>query len=106
MYSIGGRKFKPGVETKWGEGILLDLVDLTNEYVIGTPAGIIKAGSIKRMTKDNARDPTLFKAIVGSLWKLTPTSEPGTSTDELPDEVECAAGGESRGLTRAKGACG
>ena len=87
MFATGGHKYKPGVETKWGEGIFLDLIEPTGEYVIGTPAGIVKSGCIKRMVRDSARDPTLFKAVVGQPWRLSPTSAPGTSTVELPTRL-------------------
>ena len=87
MYAMGGHKHKPGVETKWGEGIFLDLVELTGEYVIGTPAGMVKSGCIKRMIRDEARDPALFKAVVGQPWRLSPTSAQGTSTVDLPTRL-------------------
>ena len=87
MFAMGGHKYKPGVETKWGEGIFLDLIEPTGEYVIGTPAGMVKSGCIKRMVRDSARDPTLFKAVVGQPWRLSPTSAPGTSTVELPTRL-------------------
>ena len=63
LYAMGGHKHKVGLETKLPEGIFLDMVDTTNEYVIGTPQGIVKSGSVKRVSKEDARDPELFRSI-------------------------------------------
>jgi len=91
MYIAGGGKFKPGVQPKWQEGIILGLVDTSNEYVIGTPEGCVKSSNIKRVPKEFARDPTLFNQVQGSPWKLSPTAESGLSQEDIPTRIAVRA---------------
>ena len=84
LWIPGGGKAKPGIEPKWLEGIFVGLVDLSNEYLVGTPEGIFKTASMKRMTKEGARDPVLFSAVQGTPWKLTPSSITGARQDDAP----------------------
>ena len=63
-----------GFASKWTEGIFLALIDKTNEYIVGTPAGVIKTQSVKRLTRAEAKDPMLFNAVVGTPWNPHPNS--------------------------------
>ena len=50
QFIAGGGKAKPGVNPKWNEGIFLAFVDRSNEYLVGTPEGVVKSSNTKRMT--------------------------------------------------------
>ena len=41
---------KPGIGTKFQQGILLALAETTDEYLIGTPSGVVK--KLDRETND------------------------------------------------------
>ena len=73
-----------GPEAKWSEGVYLSLIDKTSEYIIGTPNGCVKSSNAKRLTREEAADPELIKAIVGKPWKLTPSMAPGASQEDIP----------------------
>ena len=91
QYIAGGGKAKPGVSPKWSEGIFLGLVDRSNEYLIGTPEGIIKSSNAKRMTLDHAKDPELFTAIPWTPWRWTDRigRPPGRDRhDDVPVELK------------------
>ena len=67
MFIEGGGKMKPaGPEPKWSEGIILALVDKSNEYIIGTPRGCIRStatappvGPLRRLAALFSNSPCL-----------------------------------------------
>ena len=74
-----------GFASKWTEGIFLALIDKTNEYVIGTPTGVIKSQSIKLLPRNDASDPMLFNAAVGTPRNPSPTLLGGEGrVDDIP----------------------
>ena len=73
-----------GPEAKWSEGVFLALIDKASEYIIGTPSGCVKSSNAKRLTREEAADPELIKAVVGKPWKLTPSMVSGASQEEIP----------------------
>ena len=46
----GGHKAKPGLASKFTEGIFLALSEVSDEYLVGTPDGVVKTATVKRMT--------------------------------------------------------
>ena len=84
QYIPGGGKAKPGIQAKWLEGIFLAFVDRSNEYLIGTPEGVVKSSNAKRLTKADARDPELFVSIRAQPWKLSDSAETGERHDDVP----------------------
>ena len=69
--------------------------------LVGTPNGVVKVNCIKRLPKNQAKDPELLKSIRGYPWRLTPgdvqnepgevptmvASEPVVPEDELPPRL-------------------
>ena len=81
----GGGKMKPNsAAPKWSEGIFLGLVDKSSEYIIGTPMDCVKSSNAKRMTKADARDPSLFNAVAGTPWKMAPSIGASLRQEDLP----------------------
>ena len=57
---------------KFEEGIFLGIKDGSMEAVIGTSSGCCYARTVRRMTKEDASDPTLLNSVVGSPWEMKP----------------------------------
>ena len=84
-YIEGGAKSRPGTEaSKWHEGVFVAIIDRTNEYLIATPTGIVKTMSVKRMTRADACDPVMFRAVRGVPWKLGTTVPDDTTQEQAP----------------------
>ena len=79
-------------EAKWSEGVLVGLKDKTIEHIIGTPNGCVKSSNAKRLTREEAADPELLKAIVGKPWKLTPSIAPGAAQEDIPVKAAVVQG--------------
>ena len=103
LYLEGGGKFKAGVEPKFKEGVFLALTDVTDEYIIGTAKGCVKSNNVKRVPEEDARDLEMVKAIRGQPWKLSPTMEAGTRTQDLPVRISMAPVVQDQALPQSVG---
>ena len=61
------------METRWESGIWLGLRDESNEALIGTPDGVIKARDVRRYGSEEERwDQDKFTSITGVPWEPVP----------------------------------
>jgi len=63
LYFPGGGKSKAGIQPKFFEGIFPGMTDKSSEYTVGTPHGIVKTSTVKRLWAEEARDPVLFNSV-------------------------------------------
>ena len=104
QYIPGGGKAKAGVKPKLEDGILLGVLDQSSEYIVGTPEGAVKSGTVKPVNEEDSCDPALFASVKGLPWKWDPTNtepqrgdpaerpcrivlQPVVPTDQLPDPL-------------------
>ena len=89
---VGGEVWRKG-EAGWERGIWLGKAEENDEHLIGTGKGMIRARSIRRLTKDKSADKDLFEEIKGVPWdmklrtsgprpKITSRVEPRAVTEE------------------------
>ena len=71
-----GKERKNKFESEWEEGIWMGHYRESNEMIIGTKQGAIRAYAIKRRTADERWDKDMIKAIKGTPQQLDP-SRPG-----------------------------
>ena len=64
-------------EGRWETGIWLGVIPRTDEDLIGTPLGVVKAAAVKRLGEKSRWDAELIEAVVGYPWQPVPGS-PGT----------------------------
>ena len=98
---VAEKRTRQKFEDRWNTGIYLGLVERSNMVLVGTPNGVVKVNSIKRLPMNQAKDPELLKSIRGYPWRLTPgdvqnepgevstmvASEPVVREDELPPRL-------------------
>ena len=77
-------KRKSTLDIKWQVGIYLGIVRRSDESFIGTPDGVVKARSVKRLSREERSDAALFNAIRGSPWQPTP----GKDSLEVPVRIQ------------------
>ena len=81
MKKSGERQNK--MEMKWEEGIWLGHETMTNEVVIGTPNGCVKAWAVKRRIEEERWDMKKVNAVRG-----TPAEPvPGSGSARVPIRV-------------------
>ena len=67
--SVGEEKYN----SRWRTGVFLGVQDSTNEVILGTPEGCVKARTIRRRSTPADRwGRASFDSIVGSPWALVP----------------------------------
>ena len=59
-------------DDRFKTGIYFGLVNGSDEVMVGTPAGVFKVRSIKRLPEPQRRDRPLVDAMQGLPWLLTP----------------------------------
>ena len=69
------------LEPRWGEGFYLGKLWRTGEAIVGTEAGVVKAGTIKRVGAHRRWDAAGLERVQGLPWKWNPDAE------ELPREL-------------------
>jgi len=100
-------KRRQKAEDRWATGIYLGLVERSNMVLVGTPEGIKKVNSAKRLPAIQAKDPELAKSIKGYPWNTTAgvgynpeagevpvmvATEPIVPEEELPPRLPTARG--------------
>ncbi len=78
-----GKERKNKFESEWEEGVWMGHCRESNEAIMGTKAGVIRACAIKRQPVDNKWDNDLVKRVRGTPQQLDP-NRPGLS---LPIKV-------------------
>ncbi len=71
MYLAAGKQ-KSRLLDRWHEGLFLGVQDRSNEVVIGTRDGVVKARAIKRLDGVQRRGVDLLKTMRGLPWELVP----------------------------------
>ena len=66
------------------EGIWLGVNGRTEEVFIGTPAGVVKCRTIKRLPEENRWDAKLLNTMQGTTWQPVP----GYKSDHVPVEID------------------
>ena len=64
------------IRDKWLPGVFLGVIDRSDELMIGTTEGVIKARSWKRLTLPERSDSAFFLKCIGTPWEPVP-SQPG-----------------------------
>ena len=73
MYMKQGIKGKDKFETRWSEGVWLGIADRTNEVIVGTSEGVIKARDIKRYSSEKEKWALdKFNEVKGVPWEPIP----------------------------------
>ncbi len=67
-----GKDRKNKFEGEWPEGLWLGRNCASNEAIIGTKEGVIRAYAIKRKTEEERWDSKLIKNVKGTPQKATP----------------------------------
>ena len=76
MYLRPGSKGENKFEPRWEEGVWLGIADRTNEVIVGTKEGVIKARDIRRRgTKEEQWDLGKFNEFRGVPWEPVPGRE-------------------------------
>ena len=92
-------------DARWREGIWLGIIPRTNEDLVGTPQGVVKASAIKRLSADSRWDVEAVRAVVGYPWQPVPSvagahipivirkdlTAPGAAEEDSRIEVEMPA---------------
>ena len=90
MYLPAGKRSTTGHADKWQEGIFLGIQSRSDEVVIGTSAGIVKARSHRRLDLSRRSDATMLLSIRGTPWQPVPGGPEGreitvsTHLDPIP----------------------
>ena len=79
---------KDKITPTWKEGIFLRLLCTSNEYIIGTNCGVIKAHSIKTMPDAICWDTGMFREMQGIPWKQVPHKNDTRIPTHISDEDE------------------
>ena len=64
---------------RWFEGLFLGVQDRSDEVLIGTRDGVVKARAVRRLDDVQRRDADLVKSMRGTPWEPVP----GDPTDGL-----------------------
>ena len=76
MYLAAG-KLKSKLSDRWCEGLFLGVQDRSDEVVIGTGDGVVKARTIKRLDGVQRADSNLLKTMRGLPWEPVPANVDG-----------------------------
>eukprot|EP00971_Amphidinium_carterae_P019816 390424-Amphidinium_carterae.1 len=60
------------LEPRWALGIFLGTAERSNDLLVGTEAGVIRARSVRRQEPDNRANPELFAKLCGVPWMRMP----------------------------------
>ena len=71
-------------EAKLREGIWLGLKSRSDEAIVGTATGVVKARTIRRLPKEKRWDPSAINAMRGSPRRPVP----GVESDHLPTDTQ------------------
>ena len=74
---------KQVMESQWEEGVWLGHCRASNEVLIGTYNGVVRAWAIKRKAEGDRWDKTLIKNMKGSPAKPDPTA----AVAEVPSRI-------------------
>ena len=70
---IGQRKNLNKLEVRWHDGVFLGLRESTNEYLIGTATGVVKAFSVKRKPESEQFVLEDLLSVKGVPWQPVPS---------------------------------
>ena len=70
-----GDKRMSKLDDKFLPGIFLGLTLKSDESLVGTPEGVVRARTIRRLPPAERGDKELLQAIRGTVWKPVPTEE-------------------------------
>ena len=83
MYLPGGKRASR-LEDKFLPGIYLGQSLRTDESLIGTSNGVVRARTVRRLPEGDRKDRELLLSVKGSLWKPVPADE---TLDEAPARI-------------------
>ena len=64
------------MDSRWETGVWLGVQDETNEIILGTVRGIVKARTVRRKeSAEESWDTEIFNTFAGTPWKMTPEAE-------------------------------
>lgn len=90
LFLPAGKRNQSRAVAKFQMGIFLGLQDNSDEMVVGTPKGVVKARTVKRLSTETARDPEFLLSVKGVPWCPIPgepnNTEVRTRIDPLPVE--------------------
>ena len=87
LYLPAGKR-KSKITDKWLPGVFLGVIDRSDELQMGTPDGVVKARSYKRLSLADRSDSKFFLNCVGVPWCPVPTQP---SLEEIPITTHIAA---------------
>ena len=73
---------------RWMRGIFVGKLDRTDEFLLLTPTGAMKACCVRRLECDNAWDLQFLLLCVGSPWNATARRTQQKPTIQQKDELE------------------
>ena len=71
LYQPAG-KMPSRLDPRFIPGIFFGVVEGSEEVLVGTGQGVVKARSFKRLPADGRADPAAFRAVIGVPWRLVP----------------------------------
>ena len=74
------------LEPKFEQGIWLGVCSRTDEAIIGTSGGIVRAGTVKRQAIDDAWKSTTLLSVAASPWNMGRQSKRHELTEENDEE--------------------
>ena len=84
LYLKMGTRGRDKLDSRWETGVWMGVKDNTNECIIGTSEGTVKARDFKRIADREKRwDAELIKSLKGTPWQPIP----GRNDDALPVRV-------------------
>ena len=73
---------------RWMRGVFVGKVDRTDEFLLLTPTGAMKARCVRRLEGDNAWNLQFLNLCVGSPWNATARSTQQTPTIQQKHELD------------------
>ena len=82
---------------RWLEGLFLGVCDDSDEVLVGTPEGVFRVRSFRRLTAADRRDPVMLASVRGTPWCPVPGANGGAvpaarlkvSADAVVPEAVC-----------------